>query len=116
MLTGSPCYDNAFISRPSSKKKNEMDENNPEKRDEKGEGKTIDPIQLVFWGLLLVLYGAYGIYSSLKDLYEQNFQLVLYPYIVVLFFGMAVYYIGIKGERESRKKKSTEDSDIRLTR
>lgn len=97
------------------KKKNKMDENN-EKRDEVREGKTIDPIQLVFWGLLLVLYGVYGIYSSLKDLYEQNFQLVLYPYIVVLFFGIAVSYIGIKGERESRKKKSTEDSDIKLTR
>ena len=116
MLTGALCYDNAFISRPSSKKKNEMDENNPEKRDEKGEGKTIDPIQLVFWGLLLVVYGVYGIYSSLKDLYEKNFQLVLYPYIVVLIFGIAVSYIGVKRERESPKKESIEDSDTNLTR
>ncbi len=80
-----------------------------------GEGKKLDPIQLVFWGFLLALYGVYGIYSSLKDLYEINFQLVLYPYIVVLIFGVVVSYIGIKGERESRKKESIEDSDINLT-
>jgi len=85
------------------KKKNKMDENN-EKRDEVREGKQIDPIQLVFWGLLLMLYGIYGIYSSFKSQYEINFQSALSPYIVVLFFGMVISYIGIKKERESPKK------------
>lgn len=89
------------------KKKNKMDENN-EKRDEVREGKTIDPIQLVFWGLLLVLYGVYGIYSSFKGQYEMNFQSALYPYIVVLFFGITIFYIGIKKERESPKKESVD--------
>ena len=92
-----------------------MDENNQEKRDEMREGITIDPIQLVFWGLLLMLYGVYGIYSSFKSQYEINFQSVLFPYIVVLIFGMAVSYIGIMRERESPKKESVEDSDINLT-
>jgi len=74
--------------------------------------KKIDPIQLVFWGLLLALYGVYGIYSSLKSQYELNFQSALYPYIVVLFFGITISYIGVKKERESPKKVSVENSDI----
>ena len=94
------------------KKKNEMDENNHEKRDEMGKGRIVDPIQLVFWGLLLMLYGIYGIYSSFKSQYEINFQSALYPYIVVLFFGITISYIGIKKERESPKKEIVEDSDI----
>ena len=88
-----------------------MDGNDQEKRDEKKVGKGIDPLQLLFWGLLLALYGVYGIYSSYKSRFEVNLTSVFFPYIVVLIFGITVSYIGFKGERESKKKaQGAEDS------
>jgi len=89
-----------------TKKKIEMEDNEQERLDEKKEGKRIDPLQLLFWGLLLTLYGVYGIYSSFKSRSEVNFTSVLFPYIVVLVFGITVSYIGFKGERESTKKEA----------
>lgn len=96
------------------KEKIEMEDNKQEKLDEKEERKRIDPLQLVFWGLLLALYGVYGIYSSFKSRSDVNFTSVLFPYVVVLVFGITVSYIGVKGERESTKKEAQEVEDSNL--
>lgn len=96
------------------KKKIEMEDNEQEKLGEKKERKRIDPLQLVFWGLLLAFYGVYGIYCSFKSRSEVSLTSVLLPYIVVLVFGITISYIGFKGERESTKKEAqgVEDSNL----
>ncbi len=68
-------------------------------------GRNIDPIQLVFWGFFLMIYGAYQIYATLKNQVEAGFPSFIIVYVIVFIFGSVVSYTGIKRERSSLKKK-----------
>ena len=74
---------------------------------EQGQGKKgVDPLTLIFWGILLAGYGLYAAYSSYVNPVETEKVLAIGPYAVVVVFGVIV---ALKGYRDYRAEKKTKE-------
>jgi predicted Co/Zn/Cd cation transporter (cation efflux family) len=65
----------------------------------------VDPLTLVFWGMLLAGYGLYASYSAYINPLETLKTLAVGPYAVVAVFGVIVAAKGYRDYRAEKKEK-----------
>jgi len=63
----------------------------------------VDPLTLIFWGVLLAGYGLYASYSAYVNPLETMKTLAVGPYAVIAAFGVIV---AAKGYRDYRAEKT----------
>ena len=63
----------------------------------------VDPIQLMIWGALLVVYGIYTVYQAIMQGEGRNTLYLVTPNLILTFFGVLVAAVGYRSEKENRK-------------
>ena len=81
------------------KMENEV-EQNKENNDKLG---GIDPVTLIIWGILLVIYGVYTTYNTLIADIESNLLYIITPNLILTFFGTIMTLEGYKREKKGKK-------------
>ena len=77
-------------------------ENNTEPQEIKDK-KGVDPITLIIWGVLLILYGVYTTYNTLMADIQSNLLYIITPNLILTFFGILVSLEGYKREKKGKK-------------
>ena len=75
-------------------------EQNPDKNDRL---KGIDPVTLIIWGILLVIYGVYTTYNTLMADIESNLLYIITPNLILTIFGIMFTLEGYKREKKGKK-------------
>jgi hypothetical protein len=64
---------------------------------------SIDPMTLIIWGVLLVIYGVYTTYNTLNAGIETNLLYIITPNLILTFFGTLALLEGYKREKKVKK-------------
>jgi hypothetical protein len=64
--------------------------------------KGVDPITLIIWGVLLILYGVYTTYNTLMADIQSNLLYIITPNLILTFFGVLVSFEGYKREKKGK--------------
>ena len=64
----------------------------------------VDPIQLMIWGALLIIYGVITVVQTLRWAEGRNTLYLVTPNLILTFFGVLVAAVGYRSEKENRKR------------
>lgn len=81
----------------------QLENNNKEPEKETKDKNQVDPIALIFWGVLLVAYGLFSTYRLLTADIESNLLYIVTPNLILTAFGIIIGFLGLRQEKNRKK-------------